>query len=229
MAPKVLVVLTSFAKIEAMDNKPTGWYLTELAHPYDVLKDKVEFIFASPQGGVAPLDPASVEMFKDDASGQAFLANNKSLWENTEKLSSLAGRAAEFDAIFFPGGHGPVFDLATDPDSIALLADFYAAGKPIAAVCHGTAVLANVKGKDGEYIVKGKEVTGFSNAEEDIVGYTPYMPFMLETILEEHGAKFVKADAPFGAKVTVSGNFITGQNPASAHGVGEELLKALKL
>ncbi|KAL5614411.1 hypothetical protein BROUX41_004517 [Berkeleyomyces rouxiae] len=229
MAPKILVVLTSFSKIEKMDRE-TGWYLPELAHPYDVLKDKTELVFASPKGGVAPLDPNSVTAFAADASSQNFLKNHKALWENTQKLSTFVGRAAEFDAIFYPGGHGPMFDLAVDKDSIALIAEFYAAGKPVAAVCHGPGVLVNVKGADGEYILKGKTATGFSNAEEDVAGYTEYMPFMLETALQNvSGATYVKAEADWAPKVVVSGNIITGQNPASAAPLGEALLKALSL
>ncbi|PHH50646.1 Glyoxalase 3 [Ceratocystis fimbriata CBS 114723] len=229
MAPKVLIVLTSYSKIEAMDRE-TGWFLPELAHPYDELKGKAEMVFASPKGGVAPLDPGSIKAFESDPSSQDFLKNHQDLWENTQKLSTFVGRSSEFDAIFYPGGHGPMFDLATDPDSIALIAEFHNAGKPIAAVCHGPGVLVNVKGADGEYIVKGKPVTGFSNSEEDTVGYTPYMPFMLETAIQTvSGATYVKAEKDWDAKVVVSGNIITGQNPASAKPLGEALVKALGL
>jgi len=226
MAPKILVVLTSVDKIESI-NHPTGWFLPEFAHPYDVLAPKAELTIASPKGGVAPLDPGSVEMFKEDKSSVNFLKNHKSVWENTTPLKEFVGRASEFDALFYPGGHGPMFDLATDKDSIKIIEEFYAAGKIVAAVCHGPVVLAPAKGSDGEYIVKGKQVTGFSNAEEDIVKMSEAMPFLLEDALVKSGAKFVKASEPWGEKVVVDGKLITGQNPASAKGVGEAIAKSL--
>ena len=167
-------------------------------------------------------------MSKEDAAAIAFFENKKSLWENTQTISSVLGRAGEFDALFYPGGHGPMFDLATDKDSIKLIQEFWAAKKPVAAVCHGPAVLVNVD-VDGEPIVKGKSVTAFTNAEEDAVQLSSAMPFMLETELINKGSKFEKAAEPWGVKVVVDGNLITGQNPASAKGVGEALVKALGL
>lgn len=227
MAPKVLVVLTSVDKTEK-SGKPIGWYLPELAHPYDVLKEAgVEMTFASPKGGVAPLDQASVEMFGSDPSSKNFLENHKEVWETTRPLSEFAGRAGEFDALFFPGGHGPMYDLAFDAGSHALVADFAAQGKPVASVCHGPAAVVNAKTKDGEYVVKGRAVTGFSNVEEDQAGFTPEMNFMLESRLKENGGRYELADAPWGEKVVVDGNIITGQNPASALGVGKAIVKAL--
>lgn len=203
------------------------------------------------------MDPASVEMFKSDASSTNFLANNKSLWETTKPLAEFASNAADtYDAIFIPGGHGPMFDLATDPTSQKIIAAFAEKGKVVASVCHGPAAFVNVKLSDGTHLLKGKEVTGFSNTEEDQMDYSKYMPFMLvrsfsrnlvsggqatrgtiktadieiqETKLnEESGGKYVKAAEPWGEKVVVAGNVITGQNPASAHKVGEEIVKALK-
>lgn len=200
----------------------------EFAHPYEVLAPKATITVASPKGGVAPLDPGSVEMFKEDASCVDFLNNHKSVWENTVALSGLVGKAAsEYDAIFFPGGHGPMFDLAVDKDSIALVEEFYAAGKPVAAVCHGPAALINAKGKDGKHVINGKSVTGFSNAEEDVMKMTEAMPFKLEDKLVEGGGKFDKAAEPWGEKVIVDGQIITGQNPASSKAVGEAIAKAL--
>lgn len=225
MAPKVLIVLTSHDQL-GTSGKPTGWYLPELAHPYDVfVKSGVEMTFASPKGGHAPLDPASVEMFKEDASSTAFLNNHKNLWESTRPLSEFASNAADtFDALFYPGGHGPMFDLANDTTSHKLIADFAAKGKVVAAVCHGPAAFVNVKG-----LLEGKEVTGFSNVEEDQVQLSSLMPFMLEDKLKEaSGGKYVKAAEPWGEKVVVSGNIITGQNPSSAHKIGEEIVKAIK-
>ncbi|CCE29197.1 hypothetical protein E4U22_006676 [Claviceps purpurea] len=225
MAKKILVVLTSADKIVKLD-KPTGWYLPELAHPYDVLAPKAEIVVASPKGGVAPLDPASVELFKDESSVR-FLKNNKDVWEKTTPLREFVGRAHEFDAIFYPGGHGPMYDLVSDADSIKLIEEFYAAGKPVAAVCHGPIVFRDVTIKGGEPLVKGRTVTGFTNVEEDQAQLTDAMPFLLEDELKKKGAKFQKADEPWGEKVVVDGHLITGQNPASAKAVGEAILKAI--
>ncbi|KAI1149448.1 ThiJ/PfpI family protein [Nemania diffusa] len=230
MAPKVLVVLTSFGHIEAA-NKPTGWYLPELSHPYDVLTAAgVEIVTASPAGGVAPLDPASVEMFKADPSAQAFLSSKQAVWQQTARASAFRGRAAEFAALFYPGGHGPMFDLVSDADSIALIEEFAAAGKPVAAVCHGPVVLLNAKRADGTPLLAGKEATGFSNAEEDAVDMSKFMPFLLEDRMRALGATYRKAGEPWAELVVVQdgGKLITGQNPASAKGVGEALLKAIQ-
>ncbi|KAG9252201.1 ThiJ/PfpI family protein [Emericellopsis atlantica] len=226
MAPKILVVLTSADKMTTT-GKPTGWYLPELAHPYDVLAPKAELVMASPKGGKAPLDQASVEAFKEDKASVEFLNNKSSVWENTTPLKEFLGRANEFDALFYPGGHGPMFDLATSEDSIKLIQEFWAAGKPVSAVCHGPIVFANVKNADGTAFVKGKTVTGFTNTEEEQAGLTDAMPFLLETELKKNGANFVLADQPWGEKVVTDGKLITGQNPASAKGVGEAIAKAL--
>jgi putative intracellular protease/amidase len=226
MAPKILVVLTSADKLPLKPGHTTGWFLPELAHPYDVLAPKAELVFASPKGGVAPLDPGSVEMFKEDPSSSAFFANKKSLWENTAPLKDFVGRAGEFDAIFYPGGHGPMIDLVDDAESIKLIQEFWAAGKPVSAVCHGPAVFTNVE-VDGQPLLKGRQATGFSNAEEDAVQLSEFMPFMLETRMKERGAKYVVADEPWGAKVVTDGKLITGQNPNSAKGVGEAILAAI--
>ncbi|KAL1872035.1 hypothetical protein VTK73DRAFT_1703 [Phialemonium thermophilum] len=230
MAPKILVVLTSHSEL-GNTGKKTGWYLPEFAHPYDVFKAAgAELTVASPAGGLAPLDPNSVEASKEDASSVSFLNTQKSLWEKTTKLDAIADKAAdEYDALFFPGGHGPMFDLANDPTSQRVAAAFAAKGKPVAAVCHGPAALVGVKDpRTGEYLLKGKTVTGFSNDEEEAVGLTKAMPFLLESRLNEvSGGKYVKADKPWEAKVVVDGNVITGQNPASAKGVGEAIVKAL--
>ncbi|KAF2770345.1 class I glutamine amidotransferase-like protein [Teratosphaeria nubilosa] len=210
--------------------KTTGWYLPEFAHPYYKLEGKADITIASPKGGVAPLDPSSVEMFKEDAESAKFLKEKESLWKNTEKLSNYLGKANHFDAVFYVGGHGPMFDLAVDPESQQLIREFYEAGKITSAVCHGPAAFVNVKLSDGSYLVSGQEVTGFSNTEEDQVGLSPAMPFMLETALKERGGKIVLADQPWGAKVVASGKsgkLITGQNSASAAGVGEKILESL--
>ncbi|KAH6653010.1 DJ-1/PfpI family protein [Truncatella angustata] len=227
MAPKVLVVLTSYGTIEGTDHK-TGWYLPELAHPYDVLEPKTELVIVSPKGGEAPLDQSSVEAFKSDPSSQNFLKKD-SLWKNTAKLSDYLGRSSEFAALFYPGGHGPMFDLATDKESIQLINEFVAAGKPVAAVCHGPIVFTNVTLPNGKHLLAGKEVTGFSNVEEDQAQMTKLMPVLLEDKIKEAGGIYTKAAEPWGEKVVVQdgGKFITGQNPASAKGVGEAIAKAI--
>ncbi|KAI1210117.1 DJ-1/PfpI family protein [Annulohypoxylon truncatum] len=229
MAPKVLVVLTSYGRIESI-GQPTGWYLPEFAHPYEVLSKKgVEIVTASPKGGVAPLDPGSVEAFKGDASAANFHATKAALWEQTAPISSFLGKSSDFAALFYPGGHGPMFDLATDADSIALINEFVAAGKPVAAVCHGPVVFVNVELPGGKKLLAGKEATGFSNAEEDAVGMSKHMPFALEDKIKEAGAIYKKAPEPWAPLTLVQdgGKFITGQNPASSVGVGEALAKAI--
>ena len=155
-----------------------------------------------------------------------FLKNHKSVWENTKPLKDFVGRSSEFDLLFYPGGHGPVYDLVNDKDSIQLIEEFYKAGKPVAAVCHGPIVFANAK-INGEPLVKGREVTGFTNEEEDQVQLSSVLPYLLEDELKKAGAKFVKAPEAWGEKVVVDGQIITGQNPSSAKAVGEAIAKAL--
>ncbi|KAM5344741.1 hypothetical protein ACJ41O_010603 [Fusarium nematophilum] len=229
MAPKVLVVLTSRGH---MDNgNPTGWYLPEFAHPYyqlvgsDESNPKTEIVVASPAGGESPLDQVSVEMFKDDESVK-FLNEKSALWKQTLPLKDFLGKANEFDAIFYPGGHGPMFDLVKDETSLKLIEEFYKAGKPVAAVCHGPIVFVNVT-VDGVPLLKGKEAAGFSNAEEDAVQLSSAMPALLEDEIKRVGGKYVKADELWAEKTVVDGLVITGQNPASALGVGKALAKAL--
>ncbi|EHA54860.1 ThiJ/PfpI family protein [Pyricularia oryzae 70-15] len=230
MVKKVLVVLTSASEMKNKNGnaKPTGWFLPEFAHPYDEFaKAGYELTVVSPKGGESKLDPASIEMFKSDPSSTSFLNNQKDLWEKTKKLSDYVDKASEFDAVFYPGGHGPMLDLAVDAESQKLIANFFEAGKPVAAVCHAPIVLADVKLSTGEYLVKGKTVTGFTNKEEEIMQLVDYMPFLLEDKVKASGASFVKADEPWGEKVVVDGKLITGQNPASAKALGEALVKVL--
>ncbi|KAL2862544.1 type 1 glutamine amidotransferase domain-containing protein [Aspergillus lucknowensis] len=233
MAPKILIVLSSFDRIQANDH-PTGWYLPEFAHPWEVLHTKAELVIASPKGGAAPLDPSSVKMFESDPVSSKFLHEQEALWKNTQKLADVLPRAGEFDAIFYVGGHGPMFDLATDATSIKLIQAFAEAKKPVSAVCHGPCVFVNVTTPSGKPLIAGAEVTGFSNAEEDQVQLSSVMPFMLEDALQKgSGGRYVKAAEPWGEKVVVSrvaelgGPLITGQNPASATGVGKALAAAL--
>ncbi|KAJ6133302.1 hypothetical protein N7471_008517 [Penicillium samsonianum] len=235
MTPKVLIVITSHDKLGATGN-PTGWYLPEFAHPWEVLHDKVSLSIASPKGGEAPLDPASVKMYESDEVAQKFLKEQKALWTNTHKLADILPRAAEFDVVFYVGGHGPIFDLTTDPTSLALIQTFATANKPVAAVCHGPCVLLNATAPSGVPLISGVGVTGFSNDEEDAVGLSSAMPFLLETELGRvTGGKYVKAAEPWGEMVVVGkaagteSTIITGQNPGSATGVGKEILKILGL
>jgi len=229
MPPKVLIVLTSHSKL-GDTGQPTGWFLPELSHPYDVFAAAgFDITIASPSGGVAPLDPSSVDFSKDDASAMEFHKTKASVWEKTAPLSTLSGRAAqEYDAIFFCGGHGPVFDLAVDPVSQQITSEFAAAGKVVSAVCHGPAALVGVKLPGGGFLVEGKQVTGFSNEEEEMVGKTKVVPFLLEDKLKEIGGKYAKSGEPWGEKVVVDGRLVTGQNPASAKGVGEAVVKLVR-
>ena len=191
---KILRVLTSHDRLGNTGRK-TGFWLEEFAAPYFVFKDAgAEITLASPKGGQPPLDPKSdepevqteaVARFNHDTAAQAALAQ-------TVKLSKLS--ASDYDAVFYPGGHGPLWDLAEDSDSIALIEALFAAGKPVAAVCHGPAVFRHAKTAEGSPLVHGKSVTGFANTEEQEVGLTEVVPFLVEDMLQEHGGKYSKAE-----------------------------------
>ncbi|GLI82244.1 hypothetical protein PoHVEF18_010669 [Penicillium ochrochloron] len=234
MAPKVLVVLTSQDKIPA-NGHPTGWFLPEFAHPWEVLHQKVGLVIASPNGGEAPLDPGSIKMFEEDPVSTKFLKEQQSLWKNTIKLADALPRVSEFDALFYVGGHGPMYDLHYDPTSLALIQAFSAAKKPVSAVCHGPTVFLKATAESGEPLLSNATVTGFSNVEEDQAGMTSVMPYLLEDELNKvSGGGYVKADEPWAEKVVVSKTvdgaiLITGQNPASGTAVGKEILVALGL
>ncbi|GAA5892146.1 hypothetical protein JCM6882_005708 [Rhodosporidiobolus microsporus] len=226
MAHKILFVLSSHDKFPS--GAPTGWYLPEAAHPYYVVKDAgYEVDFASPKGGKAPLDPSSVDGFKDDEGCRKFLSDSAAtkLVENTKKLSDV--KQEDYAAIFYVGGHGPLFDLTTDPVSHQLILDFWNAGKVVSLVCHAPCCLIKVKDENGENFVKGKKVTCFSNEEEEIAQKVSECPFLAETDLRAAGAVFVNARKPWEPEVVVDGLLITGANPASAEGVGKEIVKAL--
>lgn len=222
----ILMVLTSHDQL-GDTGKKTGFWLEEFAAPYYVLKDAGHAItLASPKGGQPPLDPKSDEedaqtdatrRFKADKDGQAQLAA-------TKKLSDL--NADDFDAVFYPGGHGPLWDLAEDADSKALIEKTLAADKPVALVCHAPAVLKNVTAPDGSPLVKGRKVTGFTNEEEAAVGLTDVVPFLLEDELKRLGGEYSKGGT-FKPYVVTDGLLITGQNPPSSEPAAEALLKAL--
>jgi putative intracellular protease/amidase len=223
---KILMVLTSHDQL-GDTGKKTGFWLEEFAAPYYVLKDAgAEITLASPKGGQPPLDPKSDEpdaqteatdRFKADQTAQQLLAS-------TTPLSHID--PADFDAVFYPGGHGPLWDLAEDKDSIALIEAFAAKDRPVATVCHAPGVLRHVKGKDGKPLVSGKKVTGFTNSEEEAVGLTEVVPFLVEDMLRERGGHYEKGD-DWGVYVVTDGKLVTGQNPASSEKAAKALLALL--
>jgi putative intracellular protease/amidase len=224
---KILIVLTSHDQL-GNTGKKTGFWLEEFAAPYYVFKDaNADITLASPNGGQPPLDPKSdepdfqteaTERFKKDGDAQAALAN-------TLKLSNIS--PDDYDAVFYPGGHGPLWDLSEDRSSITLIETMYSSGKPVAAVCHAPAVLRHVKTPDGSPLIKGRSVTGFSNTEEDAVQLSEVVPFLLEDELKAKGANYSKADDWHPYAIT-DGNLITGQNPASSALVAKAVIEKIK-
>ena len=224
---KVLIVLTSHSELGNTGGK-TGFWIEEFAAPYYVMADAgVKITIASPKGGQPPIDPKSeaadaqtpaTKRFNEDADLKKTLAH-------TVKLSEV--KQSDFDAVFYPGGHGPLWDLANDTTSIALIEDFYKHNKPVAFVCHSPAALVKVKAPNGEPLVQGKEITGFSNTEEEAVKLTDVVPFLLEDEIKKLGGKYTKG-ADWGSYVRRDGFLLTGQNPASSEGVAKLLLKVLK-
>ena len=222
----ILMVLTSHDQLGNTGHK-TGFWLEEFAAPYYVFKDAgATLTLASPLGGQPPLDPKSDDpsaqteattRFKQDPAAQQALAH-------TVKLDTVD--AAGFDAVFYPGGHGPLWDLAEDKKSISLIETMYAAGKPVAAVCHAPGVLRHAKAADGTPLVKGKSVAGFTNTEEEAVQLTKVVPFLVEDMLKNNGGEYSKG-ADWQPYVVTAGNLITGQNPASSELAAKELLKML--
>ncbi len=224
---KVLMVLTSHDTLGDTGRK-TGFWLEELAAPYYVFKDAgAEITLASPKGGQPPLDPKSDESmfqteltarFKADADANVQLAQ-------TVRLDSVDQK--DFDTVFYPGGHGPMWDLAEDTNSIALIESFIAAGKTIALVCHAPGVLRHVRNADGTPFAQGRYLTGFTNTEEAGVGLTKVVPFLVEDVLIAQGAVFSKVK-DWGVHTVVDGQLITGQNPGSSGEAAEALLTALR-
>ncbi|KAG9004153.1 hypothetical protein FRB90_011054 [Tulasnella sp. 427] len=223
---KILFIFTSASK--DVLGQPIGWYLPEAAHPYYILASHYDIDFAAPAGPNPPLDQASVEMFKDDAESVKFMKDEtaREKLANAFKLTDV--KAEDYVAVFYPGGHGPVVDLATDPASNKLASDFFQAGKPTAAVCHGPAAFVNVLDANNLPIFKSRTVAGFSNAEEEQAGKTKNVPFLLEDEILAKGGLYVKATEPWAEKVVVDGNLITGQNPGSSKAVGVAILRALQ-
>ncbi len=223
----ILLVLTSHDQL-GDTGKKTGFWLEELAAPYYALKDAgATIVLASPKGGQPPLDPKSddadaqtedTRRFKDDAEAQGLLAA-------TVVLSSV--KADDFDAVFYPGGHGPLWDLANDADSIALIEAFAKADKPTGFVCHAPGVLKSVNGPNGKPLVEGRKVTGFTNSEEDAVGLTDVVPFLVENVLIANGGDYSKGP-DWSSYVLTDGKLVTGQNPGSSREAAEALLGLLK-
>lgn len=223
---KLLMVLTSHDQLGDTGHK-TGFWLEEFAAPYYVFRDAgINVVLASPSGGQPPLDPVSdrpdaqtrdTERFRSDLVAQQALAN-------TQRLDAID--ASQFDAVFYPGGHGPLWDLAEDADSIQLIETLFANGKPVGAVCHAPGVLRHTKKPDGTPLVAGKRVTGFTNSEEEAVGLTNVVPFLVEDELKKLGGQFEHTD-DWGVYVLTDGHLVTGQNPASSAAAAEELLKLL--
>ena len=223
---KILMVMTSHDRL-GDTGKKTGFWLEEFAAPYYVFKEAgADIDLASPKGGQPPLDPKSDEpdaqsdatrRFREDKEAQRRLAD-------TRPLPDVS--AGDYDAIFYPGGHGPLWDLAEDPHSIALIEAAHRQGKVIAAVCHGPGVLRRVKGQHGEPLVKDRKVTGFTNTEEEQAGLTDVVPFLVEDALKEAGGLYSKA-ADWQPYVQVDGTLVTGQNPASSEPAAEAVLEVL--
>lgn len=223
---KVLIVLTSHSQLGNTGEK-TGFWVEEFAAPYYVLADAgVDITLASPKGGQPPIDPKSELADFHTADTHRFDKDEitKGKLAHTLKLSEI--NAADFDAVFYPGGHGPLWDLANDTTSISLIETFYSQQKPIAFVCHAPAALVKVKLPNGDPLVKGKEVTGFSDTEEEAVQLTKVVPFLLEDELKKLGAYYSKG-ADWSSYVQHDGLLITGQNPASSEAVAKLLLKTL--
>lgn len=224
---KVLFVVTSHDKL-GNTGKKTGFWVEEFAAPYYVFTDAgVEVTVATPKGGQAPIDPSSEVPDAQTAATERYYKDEavQKIIENTHKLSEQ--KASDYDAVFYPGGHGPLWDLANDSDSQKLILDFYHAQKPVGAVCHAPGVFKNIKLENGEAFVKGKNVTGFSNTEEEAVQLTNVVPFLVEDELKNSGGNYTKTD-DWGVHVVEDGLLITGQNPASSETVAEKLIALLK-
>jgi len=223
---KVLFVLTSHSEL-GNTGKKTGFWIEEFAAPYYVLSDAgVEITIASPKGGQPPIDPKS-EAADASTPATARFDKDQPLKEklaHTHKLADINQR--DYDSVFYPGGHGPLWDLATDKTSISLIEDFYNNGKTIAFVCHAPAALVNVRTKNGDPLVKGKNVTGFTNSEEDAVHLSAVVPFLLQDELVKLGANYTHG-SDWGSYVQQDGLLITGQNPGSSEAAARLLLETL--
>jgi putative intracellular protease/amidase len=223
---KVLMVLTSHGDLGNTGEK-TGFWIEEFAAPYYVLADAgAELTIASPKGGQPPVDPKSELPDAQTLATKRFYGDYDLIDQVAHTLKLNEVNEADFDAVFYPGGHGPLWDLAVDGISVALIEDFFKHNKPVAFVCHAPAALLKAKAPDGEPLVKGKEVTGFSDSEEEAVKLTKVVPFLLEDELKKLGAHYSKGDS-WSSYVKEDGLLITGQNPASSEAVAKLLLIAM--
>jgi len=223
---KIVMVLTSHDELGATGRK-TGFWLEEFAAPYYVFKDAgAEIVLASPLGGQPPLDPKSADQDFQTAATVRFAADRtaQTALATTVKLSEII--PADYDALFYPGGHGPLWDLAEDHNSLTIIESMTAQGKPVAAVCHGPGVLRHAKVPDGSPLVSGRAVTGFSNSEEAAVGLTEVVPFLVEDELRKNGGNYSKG-ADWQSYCVSDGNLITGQNPASSEAVARAVVALL--
>lgn len=224
---KVLIVLTSHSELGNTGRK-TGFWIEEFAAPYYTFKDDGATItLASPKGGQPPIDPKSEDPSAQTEATKRFDADKdlQQLLANTKKLSDVS--ADDYDAVFYPGGHGPLWDLSSDQTSIDLIQDFWRAHKPVAAVCHAPSVLLNVVDENGDFLVKGKKVTGFTNTEEEAVQLTDVVPFLLEDELKNKGGLYSKKE-DWASYVVTDGLLITGQNPASSEAAAKQLIQLLQ-
>jgi putative intracellular protease/amidase len=224
---KVLMVLTSHSELGNTGEK-TGFWIEEFASPYYVLADGgAEITIASPKGGQPPVDPKSEAKDAQTTATGRFYKDAEVIDKVAHSFKLSDVKHDDFDAVFYPGGHGPLWDLATDKTSIQLIEDFNNHQKPIAFVCHAPAALVNVKAINGDPLVKGKQVTGFSNTEEEAVQLTKVVPFLLEDELTKHGAHYSKG-ADWASYTKQDGLLITGQNPGSSEEAAKLLLKTLE-
>ena len=224
---KVLVVLTSHSEL-GNTGKKTGFWIEEFAAPYYSMADAgVDITIASPKGGQPPIDPKSDEPDNQTPATERFHADAELKDKLSKSLVLADVNESDYDAVFYPGGHGPLWDLAVDKNSISLIESFYKHNKPVAFVCHAPGALIHVKDENGEPLVKGKEVTGFSNTEEEAVQLTKVVPFLVEDELNKLGATYSKA-SDWGSYVKQDGLLITGQNPCSSEETAKLLLAALK-
>jgi len=224
---KILMVLTSHSEL-GNTGKKTGFWIEEFAAPYYILKDAGALItIASPNGGQPPIDPTSTELANQTVATNRFDKDDvlKNILAHTKKLSAVS--ADDFDAVFYPGGHGPLWDLTNDKDSIRLIENFWDDKKPVAAVCHAPSVLLHVQDEEDKPLLKGKNVTGFTNTEEEAVGLTEVVPFLLEDELKSKGGIYSKKE-DWASYVVTDGLLITGQNPASSKAAAEKLVELLK-
>lgn len=222
---RIAFILTSHSELGDTGNK-TGYFLSEVAHPYHVLVDAgFEIDFISPQGGDVPMDPSSHDL--DDPANAAFLDDEAVTEALQQTKAAENARADDYDAIYFAGGHGTVWDFPNDTHLAELTAEIYEDGGAVGAVCHGPSGLVNVTLSDGSHLVDGKRIACFTDSEERAMELDDVVPFLLQTTLEERGATVETAD-DFEPNVVIDGRLVTGQNPASATGVGEGLIRVLK-